>query len=181
MLLLEALSSPPAMTRAYLLSFLAKQFIVRPHGFGARYPNAWLVWEPGSWRAPPRNPGAAETQLPGAAQPARASPGDALCFELDPKVAKGPLRIGRAEDSELLISDATVSREHCVLRRDGDHWYVRASASVKSMKLGGAVLIAGSEAKLQPGQQLDLGEVKLTFLDANQFVVRVESEAAKLH
>lgn len=169
------------MTRAYLLSFLSRQFLLRRQGFETRYPHPWLVWEPGSWRAPPANPSAAQTQLPGAMRPPPAGPGDALCFELDVKLAKGPLRIGRADESELLISDATVSREHCVLRRDGNDWFLKASPSVKSLKLGGQPLAAGAEVKLVPGQQLDLGEVKLTYLDPKQFVARIESEAAKLH
>ncbi|MBL8951876.1 MAG: FHA domain-containing protein, partial [Myxococcaceae bacterium] len=156
------------MTRAYLLSFLTRQFLLRRAGFETRYPHPWLVWEPGSWRAPPVNAGVAETLLPGAARPPRAGPGDALCFELDPKTSPGPLRIGRAEGSELLISDATVSREHCVLRREGAAWFVKASPSVKSMRVAGRPLAAGAETQLEPGQQLDLGEVKLTFLDGRQ-------------
>ena len=39
-----------------------------------------------------------------------------------------PLRVGRAEDSELVIADATVSREHCRLWVEGGTWRVKASA-----------------------------------------------------
>lgn len=170
------------MTRAYLLSFLARQYLVLKQGFDARYKNPWLVWEPGSWRAPPANAGVAETRLPGAGtMPGRAVPGDALCFELAIKAdRKEPLRIGRADESELVISDATVSREHCLLRRDERGWFVKASTSVKSLKVGGCMLPAGTEAKLEPGQTLDLGEVKLTFLDPKRFCERVASQASKL-
>jgi hypothetical protein len=177
----EASASHP-MTRAYLLSFLARQYLVLKQGFDARYKNSWLVWEPGSWRAPPANAGGAVTRLPGPlAMPARAAPGDALCFELAFKAdPNAPLRIGRADDSELVISDATVSREHCLLRRDELGWFVKASPSVKSLRVGGSALPAGSEAKLEPGHTLDLGEVKLTFLDPRRFCERVATQASKL-
>ena len=73
-----------------------------------------------------------------------------------------------------------MSREHCLLRRDKEEWYVKASTSVKSLKVDGRALTAGTESKLQPGQTLDLGEVKLTFLDPKGFSARVASQAAKL-
>lgn len=170
------------MTRAYLMSFLARQYLVLKQGFEARYRNPWLVWEPGSWRAPPANAGVAQTRLPATkGAPQVAAPGDALCFELDFKPErKSPLRIGRADESELVISDATVSREHCLIRRDNDEWYVRASPTVKSLKLDGRALEAGVETKLLPGQTLDLGDVKLTFLDAKRLSERVAAQAAKL-
>ena len=170
------------MVRAYLLSFLARQYLLLKHGFEPRYPHNWLVWEPGTWRAPPANASVVETRLPAQrTQPQRAAPGDALCFELALKAdAKGPLRIGRADESELVISDATVSREHCLLRRADGSWYVRASESVKSMKVGGRVLEAGAEVKVEPGEALDLGDVKLTLLDPKRFCKRVGAQAAKL-
>ena len=178
---MSALDSAP-MTRAYMLSFLARQYLVLKQGFDTRYRNPWLVWEPGSWRAPPANAGVAQTRLPESkSAPLTAVPGDALCFELDVKPErKSPLRIGRADESELIISDATVSREHCLLRRDNDEWFVKASPSVKSMKLDGRPLDAGAETKLKPGQTLDLGEVKLTFLDPKGFSARVAGQASKL-
>jgi hypothetical protein len=170
------------MTRAYLLSFLARQRLLLEQRFDARYPHHWLVWEPGTWKAPPANAKTTETRLPAPSnQPPRAQPGDALCFELAMKPDRpAALRIGRAEESELVISDATVSREHCTLRLEKGQWLVRASDSVKSMKVDGRALAAGAEASLSPGQQLDLGEVKLTFLDPKQFHVRVADQASKL-
>src|SRR5882757_1486697 len=71
------------MFRAYLLSFLARQRLLLEQKFDGRYPHHWLVWEPGSWKAPPVNAAVAETRLPSQARPlARAQAGDALCFEL---------------------------------------------------------------------------------------------------
>jgi hypothetical protein len=171
------------MFRAYLLSFLARQrLLLLEQRFGARYPHHWLVWEPGSWKAPPANASVAETKLPmKTLMPPRAEPGDALCFELAVKPErKEPVRIGRAEESELVISDATVSREHCTLRLDNGQWKVRACEAVKSLKVDGKALAAGAEATLAPGQQLDLGDVKLTLLDPRRFYERVASQAAKL-
>ena len=176
-----SLESPPMTTRAYLMSFLARQYLLLKQGFETRYQNAWLVWEPGSWRAPPANVGVAETRLPSATTHSRVAPGDALCFELQFKPdRKEPLRIGRADDAELIISDATVSREHCLLRREKGEWYVKASESVKALKVDGWTLKAGTESQLRPGQTLDLGEVKLTFLDPKRFSERVAAQAAKL-
>jgi pSer/pThr/pTyr-binding forkhead associated (FHA) protein len=169
------------MVRAYLLSFLARQYLLLKQEFEPRYPNAWLVWEPGSWRAPPLNASVAETRLPGSRPPERSGPSDALCFELALKVDRTePVRIGRAEDNELVIPDATVSREHCLLRRDGDQWHVRASSTVKAMRVAGRDVQAGSETPLASGEALELGEVTLTLLDSKRFHQRVAAQAAKL-
>lgn len=169
------------MFRAYLLSYLARQYAILKASFDARHRQAWLVWEPGTWNAPPANAAVSETRLP--SQRARPSPigDDALCFELltKPDAAKA-YRIGRADDSELVLSDATVSREHCTLRCEGGRWYVKASPTVKSMTVDGKNLGAGNEVQLRSGHSLQLGEVRLTFMDPNPFIERVASAAGRL-
>ncbi|MBK7861369.1 MAG: FHA domain-containing protein [Archangiaceae bacterium] len=169
---------PAAMVRAYLLSFLARQYLVLNQGFAPRYPHAWLVWEPGSWRAPPPDASVAETRLPTQGAAPVPGPGDALCFELAlPADRREPLRLGRAETNELVLSDATVSREHCLLRRDAGGWYVKASDSVKALKVSGRALAAGEEVAVSAGDRLELGEVTLTLLDAPRLVERVKAHA----
>lgn len=170
------------MTRAYLLSFLARQRLLLEQRFDARYPHHWLVWEPGSWKAPPLNASVAQTRFPTAnpgPMPLRGD--DALCFELKLIAErKEPLRIGRGDASELVISDATVSREHCTMRVSDGRWFVRACEGVKATKVAGALLGPGAERTIASGEQLDLGDVKLTFLDPRRFCERVTAEAARL-
>lgn len=167
--------------RAYLQSFLCRQHLVLGERFCARYPHPWLVWEPGTWKAPGPSVTVAETRLPGAALPLRAEGSDALCFELAPRAnGSGTLRIGRGEENELVLSDDTVSREHCIVRVEGDRWFVRASDSVKAFNVADRPVPPGTEAPLAPGQTLVLGNVKLTFLDAAKFCARIGKAAAEL-
>ena len=73
------------------------------------------------------------------------------------------LRIGKAPDNDLVLGDDTVSRHHCELTRDSGGIHVRDLQSTNGTKVGGARV---SEAVVQPGAVLKVGEVELSLRPA---------------
>ena len=68
----------------YLLSLLVRQRALLKERFDARYPHAWLVWEPGA-RLRPQSPAdleAGQTQMPSKERGQYPAGNDALCFPL---------------------------------------------------------------------------------------------------
>ena len=98
--------------------------------------------------------------------------GDGLCFPL--RVHEGAtLRLGRAEDNELVISDLTVSRVHAQLELTPDGW--RVVAVNAPLLSGGDVVAPGSTLPLTSGLGLELGRVRLVFHEAKDFRRRVST------
>jgi hypothetical protein len=151
--------------RSFLISFLAVRS--RQATFEQTHPGAWLVWEPGTWRAPSRdNP--LQTQTGFAPSGAAATPsatGDALCFELGPAQAQRVLRVGRdPAKNEVVINDATVSREALVLTADGEQWLAQPALN-RQVSLMGMALAPKQWTPLGPNYTLEVGDVRLTYYD----------------
>ncbi|WNG33509.1 FHA domain-containing protein [Archangium violaceum] len=168
------------MARALLLSLLVRQHLALKEKFRARYPHCWLVWEAGVWNVPEsseQNHGT--TRLPTSELYDCLPSGDAMCFELAPVPGRDELSLGRASHNTFVINDATVSREHLVLhvRPDGG-WEVEAQAQGGPALLSGKLLRPGQRTPLESGMQLQLGDVRLTFHDADSFHLRMGHTAA---
>ncbi|HEV3189535.1 MAG TPA: sigma 54-interacting transcriptional regulator, partial [Polyangiaceae bacterium] len=73
------------------------------------------------------------------------------------------LTIGKAPDNDLVLSDDTVSRHHCELTRAEGGVKVRDLGSTNGTKVQGARV---SEAILQPGTVLKVGEVEISLRPA---------------
>lgn len=171
------------MARSLLLSLLVRQQLVLKEKFRARYPHPWLVWEAGAWNVPETGrQNVAATQLPVSDLRDCLPAGDALCFELVPLgEANSVLPLGRASHNALVINDATVSRDHLVLRTGPyGQWMVEAVSKSSIVKLDGTELQPGRPAPLVPGARLELGDVRLTFHDAASFYARIERLSASL-
>jgi hypothetical protein len=169
-----------AMARALLLSLLVRQHLALKEKFRARYPHCWLVWEAGVWNVPEnseQNHGA--TRLPTSELRDCLPSGDAMCFELAPSTARNELSLGRASHNGLVVNDATVSREHLVLHAQPDGgWTVEVLAQGGPALLSGKQLRPGQPMPLETGMQLQLGDVRLTFHDAESFHNRMGHTAA---
>jgi DNA-binding NtrC family response regulator len=70
------------------------------------------------------------------------------------------LRIGKAPDNDVVIDHPTVSRNHLVVRRQGDRFLVQDLGSTNGTFLDGAQV---REAYLRPGVLIEVGDVKLRF------------------
>jgi FHA domain len=169
--------------RALLQSLLVRQSLALKERFRARYPHPWLVWEPGVWNVSDGGEqNVATTQLPTEELRDCLPVGDdAMCFELLPAMGAGSLSVGRASHNQLVVNDATVSREHLVLRpgKAGD-WTVELVAETGAASLEGESLRLGRPRPLASGASLQLGEVRMTFHSAADFARRVEQAAAQV-
>ena len=144
---------------SYLLSFVSIQALRLSSKFAEKYPGAWLVWEPGAWQ-PPSRAMLNTVGVPTGAPVTAPSQTDALCFFLGRAV--GVLSLGRAPESDCVVSDATVSRHHADLFEHDGRWWVRPAAG-RQLALNGQAVNA--EVVLAPHDRLQLGNVTLTFED----------------
>lgn len=172
-----------AVTRiqAFLISLLTRQLALAQDAFLTRYPNHWLVWEPGEWSVPVSgvDVSIAETRLPSGGAELRPLGGDALCFAL--KVAEGaPLKVGRAADNELVVSDMTASRLHASLELKAGAWSLTPLSETKKTTVDGKAVGTGKPIALRTGMVIELGDVKVTFYDAAAFKNRVATAGAKI-
>src|SRR5262245_41484010 len=69
--------------------------------------------------------------------------------------------VGRSSRNDICISDPFASRFHVELRREGDDFVVGDSGSANGTLLNGKRM--GGAIRLQPGDELRIGETSLTF------------------
>lgn len=154
---------------SYLLSLLAQQRAMLKERFLVRFPHPWLVWEPGRWKPPDSS---RATMLPTVHEsPAR--DGDALCFSLQDKGGHG-LWVGRSDQNDLVVNDATVSRSHVRLKLSPGVVTVEVGHTAQPAKVHGAPLPPGAFGELRSGEQLQLGNVLLTLLDPEAMAQRLD-------
>ena len=70
-------------------------------------------------------------------------------------------RIGRRPDSDVFLDDVTVSRDHALLVRRGDQWYLDDLGSLNGTYVNRTRIESQS---LQEGDEVQIGKYKLTFL-----------------
>lgn len=160
------------MVRAYLISFATQQKItLGRETFSRRHPHAWLVWEPGNWMV--ARSSTQGTMIPDKMAAARPGQGDALCFELATAPgASNVRRVGRAETCEIVINDATVSREHLKLELEKEAWWMTVCSN-RGAKCLGSTVPKDTKMQLRRGMKVEIGDVELTFYDAEGFVERL--------
>jgi transcriptional regulator with GAF, ATPase, and Fis domain len=86
------------------------------------------------------------------------------------------LRIGKASDNDLVLSDDTVSRHHCELTRSSDGIRVRDLGSTNGTKVQGARV---TEALVAPGSVLKVGEVEIALRPAVRHVEVMPSDRTR--
>jgi pSer/pThr/pTyr-binding forkhead associated (FHA) protein len=74
-------------------------------------------------------------------------------------VPAGILKVGRAEDSDLIIASTRVSRHHCEIANDQDRLVIRDNGSANGTFVNRQKI---QEQALQPGDQVQVGP--LTFI-----------------
>ena len=103
----------------------------------------------------------------------KVSLGDVVHMEIYPLVKKpgasfpDRITIGRTSNNDIVVADASISRLHAYVRRDGSHWVVADGGSKNGSSLKGAPLEARRERPLESRAVLRLGDVDLTFYLAN--------------
>ena len=71
------------------------------------------------------------------------------------------LTIGRSPDAEIFLDDVTVSRDHAVLVRRADDWFLDDSGSLNGTYVNRRRI---ESHKLVDGDELQVGKYKLTYL-----------------
>jgi hypothetical protein len=71
------------------------------------------------------------------------------------------LTIGRSPDAEIFLDDVTVSRDHAVLVRRNDAWFLDDSGSLNGTYVNRRRI---ESHKLEDGDELQVGKYKLTYL-----------------
>jgi pSer/pThr/pTyr-binding forkhead associated (FHA) protein len=70
------------------------------------------------------------------------------------------MSIGRRPDSEVFLDDVTVSRDHALLIRRGDDWYLDDCGSLNGTYVNRTRI---ESQRLDEGDELQIGKYKLTF------------------
>jgi pSer/pThr/pTyr-binding forkhead associated (FHA) protein len=70
------------------------------------------------------------------------------------------LSIGRRPDCEVFLDDITVSRDHALLIRRGEHWYLDDCGSLNGTYVNRSRI---ESHRLEEGDEVQVGKYKLTF------------------
>ena len=76
-------------------------------------------------------------------------------------LAADRLTVGRRPDSDVFLDDVTVSRDHALLVRRGDDWYLDDCGSLNGTYVNRSRI---ESHRLQDGDELQVGKYKLSFL-----------------
>jgi pSer/pThr/pTyr-binding forkhead associated (FHA) protein len=71
--------------------------------------------------------------------------------------------IGRAEENDLTIAKATVSRHHAVVTEEGERWFLEDRGSFNGTFLNGSRIQAGAKVPLRHGDRIGLGAESIVF------------------
>jgi pSer/pThr/pTyr-binding forkhead associated (FHA) protein len=73
------------------------------------------------------------------------------------------LTIGRADENDVVLDDATVSRHHARLVESGDRWFVEDRGSFNGTLLNGVRVQPGTRLPLRHGDRLTFGSQAVVF------------------
>ena len=156
-----------------MISALASRFRTADGvAFAAAHAHPWIVWEPGPW-APPGNAATQTMVMNKVAAPGKAG-GEALTMALKLGPGQTALMLGRGENVDLPINDATLSRSHLAFAPSSSGgWAVTDQGSsngswVDERKLGAAIPIP-----LRDGAHIQAGQVYLTFYEVAGLFARI--------
>lgn len=167
------------MARALLLSLLSRQcLLLKANGFRERYPHGWLIWEAGMWNVPEVGEELGATRLPSGDIADCLPQSDVLCFELAPSARE--LKLGRAPENDIVINDATVSREHLKVGFDGERWWAQPLPEAAQSEVNGIEMDRIHKTPLLPGVKLRVGDVALTYHTVESFLARVQVQSDRL-
>lgn len=87
--------------------------------------------------------------------------------------------IGRTQNNDIVLEDASVSRFHCWLHEEGGTWHLADAGSRNGTAVAGRRLAAKSPVAMSSGTKLKVGAVELTFFSAEGFLAFLKKRAAE--
>lgn len=156
--------------KSWLLSTLRAGSVAKGRdAFLAANPGCWLLWEPGSWKPPQSRTmimTVAMKPVPVPAPARAAAPAaptaEALAIALVPLAH--PLVLGRSDDCDLPLNDATLSGHHLAFHSSGASWSVEDVGSTNGTRVNGVMLAPSARLALSAGAKIEAGQVRLTFV-----------------
>jgi hypothetical protein len=165
--------------KTVLLSALTRQFLVHGARFLELHPHDWLMWEAGTLTVPGGIVGSASTVSEGLGVSAeRPRVGDPLCFVLERTGDGTSVTIGRAEGNDIVISDETVSRNHCTLVWSVGGWIVTPAVPGAVVRLEGKTLGHGQFEPMPSGSKLELGHLVFSLHTSHGMALRLAQRFA---
>lgn len=136
-----------------------------PEAFVSKYPGAWLVWEPGSWK-PAEVAGTVLLSKEQAAAEAAAVPGgEGLAYYMAP--LKKRIFLGRDPLCDIVINDGTLSHKHLMFGQERpDRWNVSDLGSSNGTWVDGERLAQSFAHTLSSGTRIKAGSVLLGYYSA---------------
>jgi adenylate cyclase len=80
--------------------------------------------------------------------------------EVNFELKKELIRIGRMPDNDIVLNDSLISRKHCELRREGEHWKLVDLSSLNGVYVN---KLRVSDTLLAPGDIIAIGNFQLVF------------------
>jgi pSer/pThr/pTyr-binding forkhead associated (FHA) protein len=94
-------------------------------------------------------------------------------FKLD--IKQDEVLIGRSSDCDVSVSDKSVSGRHCAILNNGGRYLLRDLESTNGTRLNGGLV---KQARLKPGDTIEVGSVELVLEGSDVIVDDVEPESA---
>ncbi|MBE2253992.1 MAG: FHA domain-containing protein [Myxococcus sp.] len=146
--------------KSYLLSALRRTGAAGREAFNKQHPGDWLVWEPGTWKAPRASTMVLDTlEDPRLVAPPKGAEGLAIALPTQPRVT-----VGRSHEVDVSLNDGTLSAQHLSLLRTSEgRWSIEDLGSTNGTTVEGLKLKAGDRMTLRNGSAIKAGQVTLTF------------------
>ena len=95
-----------------------------------------------------------------------------VVYPLRPETSStGRLTVGRVDECNIVIDDGSVSRTHAELTLDSEgRLWVRDRDSTNGTLVSRRPVHPGDEAEVEFGKSVQFGQVKVTFMPAQQFI-----------
>jgi hypothetical protein len=84
--------------------------------------------------------------------------------------------VGRGSTSDIILTDASVSKSHAAFQLDGGRWFVKDNKARNGTFVDGLRLEPGSRASLATGAQITFGAYGTYFIEPEHFARLVKSE-----
>lgn len=105
--------------------------------------------------------------------------GEALGRRID--IGDAPVLVGRSQDADLSIAHRSVSREHCVVWREGDEYRIRDLGATNPVRVGDDRLDASATGRvLVDGDHVSIGESILKFISRTSVEASYHEEIYQL-
>ncbi len=92
-----------------------------------------------------------------------------------PHSPRGPIVLGRSDDTDVAITEYSISKRHCFFEFLPEGIMVTDCGSTNGTFLGDERLVPGEQALLRDGQTLSVGRFALRFRTAPGFYAQVKS------